>query len=56
MGEYDPGIRKQIFNPMITNADDFRELDERYITANPLVKCDSEWKENIYHTFENYVR
>ena len=56
MGDYDPGIRKQIFDPMITNDDNLRELDERFITANPLVKCDSEWKERIYHTFEDYVR
>ena len=56
MGNYDPGIRNKIFNPMITNADGLRELDGRYITANPLVKCDSEWTEKIFHTFQDYIR
>ena len=56
MGNYDPGIRNQIFNPMLTNADGLRELDGRYITANPLVKCDSEWTEKIFHSFQDYIR
>ena len=56
MGDYDPGIRNQIFQSMIDNDNSLRELDERYITANPMVKCDSEWTEKIYHNFEDYVR
>ena len=56
MGHYDPGIRNQIFQPMRYNNDSLRETDWRFITANPMVKCDSEWTENIYHSFEDYVR
>ena len=56
MGDYDPGIRNQIFEPMRSNRDNLRELDGGYILANPMVKCDSQWTEKIYHTFEDYVR
>ena len=56
MGDYDPGIRNQIFEGMLTNEDGLRELDGRYITDSPSIKCDSEWTEKIYHTFEDYVR
>ena len=56
MGDYDPGIRNQIFEPMRNNRDNLRELDGGYILANPMVKCDSQWTEKIYHTFEDYVR
>ena len=54
-GRYDPGIRGKIFSPMQTNDDGYREVSGGYITTNPMIKCDTKWRESIYHNFEQYV-
>ena len=56
MGRYDPGIRREIFNGMRTTKHGLQELNGNFLTANPLLKCDSQWSEKIYHTFDDYVR
>lgn len=40
-GRSDPGIRNQIFSPMIRNQDGLYELDGTFVTANPQVKASS---------------
>ena len=37
-GNSDPGIRNQIFSPMIRNSDGYYKLDDRFITANTQIK------------------
>ena len=37
-GDSDPGIRNQIFNPMIRNSDGYFKLDDRFVTANTQIK------------------
>ena len=56
MGRYDPGIRREIFDGMRTTKHGLQELNGNFISANPLLKCDSQWSERIYHTFDEYVR
>ena len=56
LGRYDPGIRRKIFGPMYMNKDGFRKMAKQYILANPEVKCDSVWSEEIFHDYDSYVR
>ena len=37
-GESDPGIRNQIFNPMVRNSDGYYKLDGSWISANTQIK------------------
>ena len=37
-GDSDPGIRNQIFNPMIRNSDGYYKLDDSFVTANTQIK------------------
>ena len=55
-GEYDPGIRGKIFGPMFINDAGFREMNKHYISASQEVKCDTEWSEEVFHNFDDYVR
>ena len=41
---------------MYINKDGFRKMDKQYILANPEVKCDTEWSEEIFHDYESYVK
>ena len=41
---------------MYINQDGFRKMDKSYIAANPEVKCDSVWSEEIFHDYNGYVR
>ena len=54
-GMADPGIRNQIFNPMIKNEDGHYQLDMRFITANHQIKCDAAWSSHVYDSFKDYV-
>lgn len=46
-GNTDPGIRNQIFNPMIRNNDAHYQLDKNFVTANAIVKCDAAWNSKV---------
>ena len=37
-GDSDPGIRNQIFSPMIRNSDGYYKLDDSFVTANTQIK------------------
>ena len=37
-GDSDPGIRNQIFDPMIRNRDGYYKLDDSFISANTQIK------------------
>ena len=37
-GDSDPGIRNQIFVPMVRNSDGYYKLDDRFISANTQIK------------------
>ena len=54
-GMADPGIRNQIFNPMIKNEDGHYQLDMRFITANHQIKCDAAWSSHVSDSFKDYV-
>ena len=54
-GRYDPGIRSKIFSPMVINDDGYREVDGNFVLTNPMLKCDTQWTESIYHTFDEYI-
>ena len=37
-GDSDPGIRNQIFNPMVRNSDGYYKLDDSFVSANTQIK------------------
>ena len=37
-GDSDPGIRNQIFNPMVRNSDGYYKLDDTFVSANTQIK------------------
>ena len=43
-GDSDPGIRNQIFNPMVRNSDGYYKLDDSFLSANTQIKV--RWNEN----------
>ena len=43
-GNYDPGVRSQIFMPTIRNKDAYYKLDMSFITANSQIKVRNFWK------------
>lgn len=54
-GMTDPGIRNQIFSPMIRNQDGYYQLNTRFITANHQIKCDATWTSHVYDNFQEYI-
>ena len=40
-GDSDPGIRNQIFNPMVRNSDGYYKLDDTFVSANTQIKVGS---------------
>lgn len=54
-GMGDPGIRNQIFSPMIKNEDGHYQLDTTFVTANHQIKCDATWSSNVYDNLKQYV-
>ena len=54
-GMADPGIRNQIFSPMIKNEDAHYQLDTTFVTANHQIKCDATWSSNVYDNYRQYV-
>ena len=54
-GMTDPGIRNQIFSPMIRNIDGYYQLNTRFITANHQIKCDATWTSHVYDNFQEYI-
>ena len=55
-GMTDPGIRNQIFSPMVRNQDGYYQLDTRFITANHQIKCDATWTSHVYDNFDEYIQ
>ena len=47
-GNVDPGIRNQIFSPMVRNSDGHYEVDGSFITGNEQVKCDADFSSRVY--------
>ena len=47
-GNVDPGIRNQIFAPMIRNSDGHYEVDGSFINGNEQVKCDADFSSRVY--------
>ena len=43
-GDSDPGIRNQIFNPMIRNSDGYFKLDDSFVSANTQIKVRRSFK------------
>lgn len=54
-GMADPGIRNQIFSPMVKNEDSHYKLDTSFVTANHQIKCDATWTSQVYDNFMDYV-
>ena len=54
-GNTDPGIRNQIFSPMIRNNDSHYQLDTTFVTANHQIKCDASWSSKVFDNFKDYV-
>ena len=54
-GMADPGIRNQIFDPMVKNEDGHYQLDMTYVTANHQIKCDATWSSHVYDNLKDYV-
>ena len=54
-GMADPGIRNQIFSPMVKNEDGHYKLDMSFVTANHQIKCDATWSSKIHDKFKEYV-
>ena len=50
------GIRNQIFSPIYQNNDGYYALDESFVTANGMIKCDASWTSDVYDNFNQYVR
>ena len=50
------GIRNQIFSPIYQNNDGYYALDESFVTANVMIKCDASWTSDVYDNFNQYVR
>ena len=55
-GIQDPGIRNQIFLPMISNELGLMEVDGSFISVNEIMKCDNAWREDIHHNLKSYIR
>ncbi|XP_023334455.1 uncharacterized protein LOC111705962 isoform X2 [Eurytemora carolleeae] len=55
-GKTDPGIRNQIFNPMIQNADGYYAMRAGFLTANIMIKCDASWNSEVFDNFKDYVK
>ena len=49
------GIRNQIFQPIYQNNDGYYALDESFVTANVMIKCDASWSAEVYDNFQQYV-
>ena len=45
-GDSDPGIRNQIFNPMVRNSDGYYKLDDSFVSANTQIKVGRFFNEN----------
>ena len=54
--ELNLGIRNQIFSPIYQNNDGYYALDESFVTANVMIKCDASWTSDVYDNFNQYVR
>merc|ERR1712241_286895 len=54
-GMRDPGIRNQIFLPMMSNDLGYMELDGTFVTIDQNIKCDSTWREDIHHNLKSYI-
>ena len=52
----DPGIRNQIFLPMMSNDLGYMELDGTFVTIDQNIKCDSTWREDIHHNLKSYIK
>ena len=55
-GKSDPGIRNQIFNSMDRNPDGHYALNDQFITANVMIKCDASWTSEVYDNFDQYIK
>ena len=55
-GMRDPGIRNQIFLPMMSNDLGYMELDGTFVTIDQNIKCDSTWREDIHHNLKSYIK
>ena len=51
----DPGIRNQIFAPMLRNTDGHYQLDTTFVTANHQIKCDATWSSKVFDNFKDYI-
>merc|ERR1712243_659 len=54
-GNYDPGVRDQIFAPTVRTKDGYYALDMSFVTANAQIKCDASWSTDIYDTYKKYL-
>ena len=55
-GESDPGIRNQIFAPMVRDEDGHYVVDGSFVTGNSQVKCDGDFSSRIYDKYDDYVK
>ena len=47
--------RNKIFEPMVQNKDKHWVLDDSFVTANVMIKCEANWQQEVFDNFNNYV-
>ena len=55
-GTLDPGIRAQIFIPMIKNDKGHMDVNGKFITVDDMIECDTSWTEEVHYDLDSYIR